>query len=102
MLHGGPFPDQLVETEVMVMETSLLDVDHLEDSPWTAAKCTDNITLRHEAGVRWSFADLILALLDPLTVALMLVLVMAQTASAVHRRASGAVSYELATQLFLF
>jgi hypothetical protein len=101
VLHGGPFPDQLVETEVMVMETSLLDVDHLEDSPWTAAKCTDNITLRHEAGVRWSFADLILALF-PLTVALMLVLVMAQAASAVHRRASGAVSYELATQLFLF
>jgi hypothetical protein len=64
VLHGGPFLDQLVETEVMVMETSL-DVGHLEDSPRTAAKCTDNITLRHEAGVRWSFADLILALCGP-------------------------------------
>ena len=41
----------------MARETSLLDVDHIE----AAAKSTDNITLKHEAGVRRSVADLILA-----------------------------------------
>jgi hypothetical protein len=30
----------------MAVETSLLDVDHIE----AAAKSTDNITLKHEAG----------------------------------------------------
>jgi hypothetical protein len=69
-----------------------LDVDHTEDGPWTAAKSTDNITLKHEASVRRPVADLILACADPLPVALMLLLVMAQNASAMNQRASGAVS----------
>jgi hypothetical protein len=51
-LYGGLFLDQLVEIGVMLMEISLLDVDHLEDDPWTVAKSTDSITLKHEVGVR--------------------------------------------------
>jgi hypothetical protein len=69
-----------------------LDVDHIEDGPRTAAKSTDNITLKHEASVRRPVADLILACADLLPVALMLVLVMAQNASAMNQRESGAVS----------
>ena len=57
VLHGGPLLDQLVESEAMAVEATLLDVDHIEDGPWTAAKSTDNITLKHEAGVRRSVAD---------------------------------------------
>jgi hypothetical protein len=60
-----PLLDQLVESEAMVIETSLLGVGHIEGGPWTAAKSMDNITLKHEAGVRRPFADLILVLFRP-------------------------------------